>query len=275
VAAHAGPARRGALKRQAAMESGTGHTIKTNIVGDGIAVLTLDRPQVLNAMSRALVADLLAALDAIDKDERSRVLVITGAGDKAFTAGGDIHEMSNSTPEQALAFQQSVTECCWLLANYRLPTLGAMNGLAYGGGALLAASLDIRIGCARTRFRFLGAQYGRLNSTWSLPLIVGWPQAKELLFSARVVEADEASRMGLLNHLVPAERLLDASMTLARQIARNPPDMVQGAKQLLHQHVGEPWENMIRAEREAIRTRLRPGPPRESFAEFLERKGAR
>jgi len=245
------------------------------IEDDGVALLTFNRPEVLNAMSRGLVDDLIAALAAIDQDERVRVLVLTGAGDKAFTAGGDIHEMSSSTPEEAEQFGMRVTECCWMLANYRLPTIGAMNGLAYGGGALLASSLDIRIGCARTKFRFLGVQYGRVNSTWSLPMIVGWPQAKELLFSARVVEADEASRMGLLNHLVPAERLLETAMTLARQIARNPPDMVQGAKQILIEDIGESWEAMLRSEREAIRTRLRPGPPKESFAEFLGRKGTK
>ena len=102
---------------------------------------------------------------------------------------------------------------------------------------------------------------------------MGWPQAKELLFSARVVEADEASRMGLLNHLVPADKVMDASMALARQIAKNPPGMVQGAKQLMIDYVGEPWLSMIQAEREAVATRLRPGPPKESFADFLQRKG--
>lgn len=240
---------------------------------DGVALVTLNRPDVLNAMSRGLVSELLDALEAVSRDDRSRVLVVTGAGDKAFTAGGDIHEMAKSTSEEALAFQQAVTECCWRVANYRLPTIGAMNGLAYGGGALLASALDIRIGCVRTKFRFLGVQYGRPNSTWSLPMIVGWPQAKELLFSARVVEADEASRMGLLNHLVQADKVMDASMTLARQIAKNPPDMVQGAKQLMIDYVGEPWMSMIQAEREAVATRLRPAPPKESFADFLNRKG--
>ena len=78
-----------------------------------------------------------------------------------------------------------------------------MNGLAFGGAAVLASSLDMRIGCEDAKFRFLAAAYGRINSTWTLPNQVGWPIAKELLFSARVVEADEAWRIGLLNHLVP------------------------------------------------------------------------
>ena len=80
-----------------------------------------------------------------------------------------------------------------------------MNGLAFGGAAVLASSLDMRIGCEHTKFRFLAAAYGRINSTWTLPNQVGWPIAKELLFSARVVEAEEAYRIGLLNHLVPRD----------------------------------------------------------------------
>ena len=248
---------------------------KVEIEDGGVALVTLNRPDVLNAMSRALVLDLSNALESVGRDARARVVVLTGAGDKAFTAGGDIHEMANSTSEQAFEFQQLVTECCWSLANYRLPTIGALNGLAYGGGALLSAALDIRIGCERTRFRFLGAQYGRLNSTWSLPLIVGWPQARELIFSARVVEAEEALRIGLLNHLVPATELPAAAMGLARQIANNPPDMVQGAKKLLNGYIGDSWLQMFEAERDAVRTRLQPGPVAESFADFLGRKGTK
>jgi enoyl-CoA hydratase/carnithine racemase len=248
-------------------------TLLVDVDAQGVALLTLNRPAVLNAMSRVLVDELAAALDAIDQDPRARVLVITGAGDRAFSAGGDIGEMSAATPKEQADIATRVTACCWALANYRLPTIGALNGLAYGGGALLATTLDMRIGCERTRFKFLGVQYGRVNATWSLPMIVGWPRAKELLFSARVVTSDEASRMNLLNHVVPADQLMDSAMTLALQIARNPPDMVQGLKQIMAAGVGEPWGAMLGIEQEAVHTRLTPGPARESFADFLDRKG--
>ena len=94
-----------------------------------------------------------------------------------------------------------------------------MNGLAFGGAAVLSSSLDMRIGCEDTKFRFLAAAYGRINSTWTLPNQVGWPIAKELLFTARVVEAEEAYRIGLLNHLVPREQLRAKTMELAKTIA--------------------------------------------------------
>jgi enoyl-CoA hydratase len=98
---------------------------------------------------------------------------------------------------------------------------------------VLASSLDMRIGCEDSRFRFLAAAYGRINSTWTLPNQVGWPIAKELLFSARVVEAEEAYRIGLLNHLVPREQLRAKTMELARTIAGNNRAAIVGIKSLM------------------------------------------
>src|SRR6201989_179341 len=119
------------------------------------------------------------------------------------------------------------------LATTRKPTIGMMNGLAYGGAAVLSSSLDMRIGCEATKFRFLAAAYGRINSTWTLPNQVGWPIAKKLLFTARVVEAEEAYRIGLLNHLVPREQLRAKTMEIAKMIAGNHRGAVLGIKALL------------------------------------------
>src|SRR6201987_5075012 len=113
-----------------------------------------------------------------------------------------------------------------------------INGLAYGGAAGLASSLDIRVGCEDSRFRFLAAAYGRINSTWTLPNQVGWPIAKELLFSARVVEAEEAFRIGLLNHLVPCAELRAKTLWLAGMIAKNRRDAVMGVKALMLKDLG-------------------------------------
>ena len=141
------------------------------------------------------------------RDEAIGCIVLTGAGDRAFSAGGDIHEQREDdrrfTQEE---LDQRRGRGSYEIAASAKPTIGMLNGLAYGGAAVLASSLDLRVGCEDTRFRFLAAAYGRINSTWTLPNQVGWPIAKELLFTARVVEADEAYRIGLLNHLVPRER---------------------------------------------------------------------
>jgi enoyl-CoA hydratase/carnithine racemase len=153
------------------------------------------------------------------------------------------------------------------------PTIGMMNGLAYGGGAVLASSLDMRIGCEHSRFRFLAAAYGRINSTWTLPNQVGWPIAKELLFSARIVEAEEAYRIGLLNHLVPSAQLREKTMELATMIAGNRHDAVMGVKDLLLRHMGHSLEEQWALERDYTRNVVRGAKAEEAFPEFIARKG--
>ena len=241
----------------------------------GVGIVTLNRPAVLNALSYDLARELESAVTAFEDDPDIRCVVITGAGEKAFSAGADIHEMADLTQEQLDARQRERAVWTQHLANLKLPTIGALNGLAYGGAALLSSSLDIRIGCERTRFRFLAASYGRINSTWTLPVVVGWARAKELLYTARVVEAEEAAQIGLLNKLVPSDQLLDAAVEMGRQIAANTPEMVQGIKRLLHDDIGRSWPEMYEAERTALTTTLRPAPVAEGFKEFLGRKAAR
>jgi enoyl-CoA hydratase/carnithine racemase len=148
-----------------------------------------------------------------------------------------------------------------------------MNGLAYGGAAVLASSLDMRIGCEHSRFRFLAAAYGRINSTWTLPNQVGWPIAKELLFSARVVEAEEAYRIGLLNHLVPCAQLREKTMELATMIANNRRDAVMGVKALLLKHMGHNLEEQWATERDYTTNVVRGARAEEAFPEFIARKG--
>jgi enoyl-CoA hydratase/carnithine racemase len=244
-------------------------------VEGGVGVVTLNRPAVLNALSYALACELDEALTAFEQDPDVRCVVVTGAGEKAFSAGADIHEMAALDPAELEERQKRRAGFTWHLATLKKPTIGAMNGLAYGGGAVLASSLDIRIGCERSRFRFLAASYGRINSTWSLPVVVGWARAKELLYTARVVGAEEAFQIGLLNKLVSSAELREAALEMGRQIAANTPEMVQGIKQLLQEDLGRGWREMYDAERHALSSTHRPPPVAEGFAEFLGRKGKR
>jgi len=131
----------------------------------------------------------------------------------------------------------------------------------------------MRIGCEKTRFRFLAAAYGRINSTWTLPNQVGWPIAKELLFSARTVEAEEAFRIGLLNHLVPSAQLRGKTMELATMIAGNRSDAVMGVKDLLLRHMGRSLEEQWAQERDYTRNVVRGAKAEEAFPEFIARKG--
>lgn len=245
-------------------------------VDEGVGIVTLNRPQVLNALSRNLYRELDHAVTTFGDDPEVLAIVLTGAGDRAFSAGADIHEMERLTRDgDPLPEDPARRMYAWHIASCKKPTIGALNGLAYGGGAVLASSLDIRVGCNRSRFRFLAVSYGRLNSTWSLPMQVGWPIAKELLFTGRVVQPDEAYRIGLLNHLVSPEEVLAKAMEIAKAIAGNNPIMVQGAKELMIQDVGEPWVTMYEHEQFAMSTRLMTSSVQEGFKDFLDRKGRR
>ncbi len=186
-----------------------------------------------------------------DADDAIGCIVITGAGDRAFSAGGDINEqLSNDAKYSDEELDGDARQQAQLRDQLRAakPTIGMMNGLAYGGAAVLASSLDMRVGCEATRFRFLAAAYGRINSTWTLPNQVGWPIAKELLFTARIVEAEEAYRIGLLNHLVPRAQLRAKTMELAKMIAANHRGAVVGIKALMLQQMAQTLEEQFNAE---------------------------
>ncbi len=243
---------------------------------DGVAIITMNRPKVLNALNSALQNEVIDAVTLLDQDDDIRVLVITGAGERAFSAGGDIHEQvatADLPPEEQARRQAASVPWTWHLANCRKPTIGAINGIAFGGAALLSSVLDIRTGCEKTVFRFLAATYGRVNSTWSLPLVVGLPKAKELMFTGREVGAQEALEIGLLNKLVPSERLMEETMEMAGLIANSHPTMVQGIKELLRQDIGTSLPERWQSEKDALSSWLRPVAPREGFRDFLTRKG--
>jgi enoyl-CoA hydratase/carnithine racemase len=240
---------------------------------DKVAVITLNRPEKLNAMSYELAADLDEELGNIEGDDEVRCVVLTGAGPRAFSSGGDIHQMVKSTPEEMAARTDKRREMNWHLATFTKPIVGAINGIAYGAGAQLTTMLDIRIGCENTEIQFLAAKYGRANSTWSLPLVVGMAKAKELLFTGRPIGADEAERIGLLNQVVASSQLIDSAIAMAKQIGENDPRMVQGIKKLLDDGVGTLWRERFDAEQNARKNKLKANSPREGFKAFLERKG--
>lgn len=240
---------------------------------DMTTLITLNRPEKLNALNYELACEIDQELTKIEHDDAISVVVLTGAGPRAFSAGGDIHQLVKSTPEELAARSEVRSQATWHLATFPKPIIGAINGLAYGAGALLTSMLDIRIGCEHAEFQFLAAKYGRANSTWSLPLVVGLPKAKELLYTGRLVKAEEAERIGLLNQLVPCAELREASLQMAQLISKSNSRMVQGIKRLLHEDIGMDWRGRYDNEQSARKTYLRATPPREGFKDFLARKG--
>jgi enoyl-CoA hydratase len=243
-------------------------------VEDGVAIVTLNRPESLNAMNRKLSTELHHAVKQAEADDAIGCIVITGAGERAFSAGGDIKEQLADDAKlsedelDALRGRRSyeISACA-------KPTIGMMNGFAYGGAAVLASSLDMRLGCEATRFRFLAAAYGRINSTWTLPNQVGWPIAKELLFTARIVGAEEAYRIGLLNHLVPRAQLRAKTMEIAKAIAGNHRGAIMGIKKLMLQQMTQNLEQQFDAERDFTTNVMRGAKAKEAFPEFIARKG--
>ena len=250
----------------------TYQVIKTDRL-DRVAIITLNRPEVLNAMSLQLIREVDAALTEMEQDDEVGAIVITGAGERAFSAGADIHEnreLSDQDRELGAAERAKYT---WHLATCYKPVIGAVNGLCYGGGTVYATSMDFLLGCERTSFRFLAVNYGQLNATWSLPTMVGWPKTKELLYSGREVFAEEAYRIGLLNHLVPSEQLMDKAVEAAAGIAKNRIESVGNVKQMLLEHTGLSLEEQFQNENEARKDRFRGLSVEEGFSEFLDRKG--
>jgi 2-(1,2-epoxy-1,2-dihydrophenyl)acetyl-CoA isomerase len=242
---------------------------------DTVVLITLNRPEKLNAMSFELACDLHEELTKIETDDAVRAVIITGAGPRAFSSGGDIHQMVSLTTDELATRSEFRSQANWHIATFAKPIIGAINGLAYGAGALLATMLDIRIGCELTEFRFLAARYGRVNSTWSLPLVVGMAKAKELLYTGRPVKAAEAEQIGLLNRVVPSAHLRDQAIEMGQLISANDPRMVQGIKRLLHDGVGLPWRERYDCEQNARKTSLKANHPRQGFKDFLARKGVR
>jgi enoyl-CoA hydratase len=229
-----------------------------------------------------LSSELHDAVDEANSDDAIGCIVLTGSGDRAFSAGGDIHEQRDNdkriqdgdlTQEQLDSASAVRSRGGYELSASPKPVIGMMNGLAYGGGSVLASSLDFRIGCENSSFRFLAAAYGRINCTWTLPNQVGWPIAKELLFSGRVVECEEAYRIGLLNHLVPSDKLREKTMEIATAISGNRRESVVGIKALLLQHMGKDLEGQWENEHEYTTNVVKGYKAEDAFPEFISRKG--
>jgi enoyl-CoA hydratase/carnithine racemase len=195
-----------------------------------VAVVTLNRPEKLNALNSALVSQLEQVITALDADASVQAIVLTGAGERAFSSGGDMSEQVSAL-EQERTYPR--VNASTLLHEVRLPTIAAIRGYCFGGGALLAIHCDIRIGGDDARFKFHGASYGRAPGGAVLPRIVGEAKAKELLFTGDELPAAEALRIGLLNQVVARDAVLETSIAMAERIAANSPQAVRALKEII------------------------------------------
>jgi enoyl-CoA hydratase/carnithine racemase len=213
-------------------------------VRDGVAWLTMNRPEAANALNAALRAALLAGFGRFAADEAAAVLVLTGAGDQAFSAGGDLKEMADTAlavPPVDFVAQPGRT------FPLDKPCIAAVNGVAYGGGFLLAQSCDLCIAADHARFAITEARWGR-GSPWAAPLpwLIPPRVALELMITARPIDAARAYQVGLVNQVVPAAELVGAAQAMAEAIAANAPLSVRAAKAMVYAAAGrareEAWE---------------------------------
>jgi enoyl-CoA hydratase/carnithine racemase len=210
---------------------------------DGIAVLTINRPDRLNTMTVRMFTDLTLATRAL-RDSGTRALILTGAGNRAFCAGFDLDEIeviARMGVREFLRFQELATGSLAALRELPFPVIAAVRGAASGGGLSLALAADIRLASPTAKFNAafvrVGLSAGELGTSWTLSRLVGYGRAAEIAYTARNVGAAEAARIGLVNQVVPDADLMDASITMARQMTANSPAGVRMSKRALQRNL--------------------------------------
>jgi len=204
---------------------------------ENIGLLTINRPEKMNAISQELTAELSQLLDEIENDEKLRVLVITGAGDKAFVAGADINELVNRDARLGRRVSRERQEIFSRIENLHVPVIAAVNGYALGGGLELALACSIRICSEKAQFGAPEVKLGIIpgdGGTQRLPRLVGHGRAMEMIITGDFIDAQEAYRIGLVNKVFPPEKLKEAAMELAQKIASRPPLAVRYAKEAVN-----------------------------------------
>jgi enoyl-CoA hydratase/carnithine racemase len=211
---------------------------------DGVLVVTLDRPNQLNALTFAMFDEITALCRDLEGDPSVRVVVLTGAG-RGFCAGLDLDcagQLLSMTPFEFLKGQEKWAGASIALQNLTIPVIAAVNGPAAGAGMSLALASDIRIASTTAKFNAafirIGLTGGDMGSSWLLPRIVGLGIANELLMTGRFVLADEAARIGLVNRVVEPDELIAAALELASAIAANSPFAVRVTKQVIQANLG-------------------------------------
>ena len=243
-----------------------------------VAQLTLNRPHMLNAMNTAMGLRLGELLHEIGEDATVRVVVLTGAGDRAFCAGGDLKERQGMTPDQWTRQHRIFERAHHALRNLRKPVFAAVNGVAVGGGCEMAMSTDFLIAAEHARFGQPEVTRGIMpgaGGTQLLPRYLPRGLAFQLLMTGELISAAEAHRWGLVNRVCPPGELLDAAMEIAGRIAANSPAAVQQAKRSARMGLELPLEAGIETEIECYQ-RMVDHPDRyEGVDAFNERRAPR
>ena len=247
--------------------------VKTEVQG-AVEIITIDRPKALNALNPEVLADLKAAFEAVDQ-ETIRCIVLTGEGDKSFVAGADIGSMSTMTKAEGEAFGKLGNDVFLMIESFPIPVIAAVNGFALGGGNELAMSCDIRICSDNAVFGQpevgLGITPG-FGGTQRLARLVGMGMAKQLVYSALNIKADEAYRIGLVNAVYPLDELLPAAEKLAETIAKNAPIAVRACKKAINDGMQVDIDRAVAIEEGLFGSCFETADQKEGMGAFLEKR---
>jgi len=249
-----------------------------------VAILTLNRPERLNAINRDVMREVPAAMAALKADDEVRALVVTGAG-RGFCAGADLMGAGQAVAGDAPPLQSQsdrLDELGWvgrwamMWAGFDKPVIGAINGVAAGAGMSTALACDVRIGSEHARFKTVFIERSLSpdsGMSFFLPRIVGYAAAADLIFTSRAVGAEEALKLGLLNRMAPAAELLDAAAAYAEEMTRWPPVAMRASKRVLQHNTEAELEAALRYETAGLYyARRAPNDVKESRDSFLEKR---
>ena len=244
---------------------------------EGIAIITLNKPERRNAFDKAMRIELFQNLDRIEKDEDVKVLVLTGAG-KAFCAGGDVKSMAERFDQKPVETRENLHQAARLLRKIReseKPAIAAVNGPAVGAGCNLALICDIRVASEKATFGELFVRRGLhpdFGGTFTLTRLVGTAKACELIFTGRLIDAWEAKEIGLVNQVVSEAEFEQTWMDLAKQIAQGPPIPIRMAKTAIYQAERSDLSSMLEYEAFAQSIAFQTEDFRGAVKAFIEKK---
>jgi enoyl-CoA hydratase len=239
-----------------------------------VGILTLNRPEVLNSLSSEVLSDFRQGLIELNEDEDVYVVVVTGRG-RAFAAGADISKMTSMNVSGGKAFSELGSRVCLKLENLEKPSIAAVNGYALGGGCEIALACDIRIAADDAKFGLpevgLGIMPG-FGGTQRTPRIAGVGHAMEMILTAKPIDAQKALDIGLVNRVVPKDRLMEEVMDLAVQIAKQPQIAVRAAKQSVRRGLQADIATAITYESLAFSTCFDTEDQKDAMNAFIEKR---
>lgn len=244
---------------------------------DALAVLTINRPDKLNALNAATVAEVRAAFETLRIDDDIRAVIITGAGEKAFIAGADIAELSQMTPLSGIAVSRAGQDALRLIETMPKPVIAAVNGFALGGGLEFALACHVRIASDNAKLGLPEVKLGIIpgyGGTIRLPRVVGRGRALEMILTGEMIDAAEAFRIGLVNQVVAQPLLMQTAEAMARKIAANGPVAVALAIQAVDSAYHATTEDAQRLEANMFGLLASTTDMREGMGAFLEKRTA-